>query len=94
MKIDIDYLVRLSNIPLNEEEKSKYSKQIEGVIEFIDKLNELDTSNVEPTYQVTGQLNIMRADEVNPSLTVNDAIRNSQRVDNGKIVTKGVFEDE
>ena len=94
MKIDIDYLAKLANIPLTVEEKLKYSKQVDGVINFIDKLNEVDTSDVMPTYQVTGQTNVVRNDEVEPSLEINDAVRNSPQVDGGRIVTKGVFEDE
>jgi aspartyl-tRNA(Asn)/glutamyl-tRNA(Gln) amidotransferase subunit C len=48
---------------LGEEEKQKFAKELAAILEFVEKLKEVDTKNVEPTAQATGRQNVTRADE-------------------------------
>lgn len=50
-KQEVDHLAALVRIGLKEEEKEKFAGQISSVLEYVSKLNELDTENVEPTLQ-------------------------------------------
>lgn len=61
---DILHLAVLSNLSLKEDEIDPLKKDLEGIIGYISQLDELDTENVEPTYQVFEMENVWRSDEV------------------------------
>jgi len=63
MKIDVKKVARLSNLTLSENEKKEFEEQLSSVLGYIEKLNTLDTSGIEPTAQVTGLINRTREDE-------------------------------
>ena len=63
---DVQHLAQLSSLQLNSNEADELRADIEGILEYVEQLSELDTSGVEPTYQVTDLENVWRADIVNP----------------------------
>lgn len=63
---DVQRLASLSGLQLTSEELEDLG--LENIIKYIEQLGELDTSGVEPTYQVTGLENVWRTDEVKPEL--------------------------
>lgn len=63
---DILHLADLSNFSLSEEEIKKLGGDLQGIIKYISQLDELDTDNVEPTYQVFEMENVWRDDEILP----------------------------
>ena len=56
----------LSDFSLSEEEINKLGNDLQGIIKYISQLDELDTNNVEPTYQVFEMENVWRDDEILP----------------------------
>ena len=60
----ITHLAELSNFSLKEEEKVALKKDLGNILKYISKLDELDTSGVEPTYQVFEMENVWRPDEI------------------------------
>ncbi|MCA9392179.1 Asp-tRNA(Asn)/Glu-tRNA(Gln) amidotransferase subunit GatC [candidate division WWE3 bacterium] len=93
MRLDIDHVAKLAKLPLSKEEKELLEPQLNQIVNFIEKLNEVDTESVEPTFQVTGKTNELREDVVAEGLTQDQAIKNAPNADDGYIVTKGVFVD-
>ena len=63
---DILHLASLSELSLSEAETKSLEKDLQGIINYISQINELDTENVEPTYQVFEMENVWRADEILP----------------------------
>ena len=61
---DILHLASLSNFSLSEEQTEGLKKDLQGIITYISQLDELDTENIEPTYQVFEMENVWRADEI------------------------------
>lgn len=61
---DVLYLAQLSNITLNEADVDMLRHDVGEILGYVEKLNELDTENVEPTYQVTDLENVWRDDEI------------------------------
>lgn len=61
---DVQHLAQLSSLLLDEAEIDSLQKDIEGILESIKQLEELDTEGVEPTYQVTDRENVFRDDVV------------------------------
>lgn len=87
-------VAKLSNLPLSDSELEKYSEQLSEILGYIEKLEQADTENVEPTFNVSSRISIFREDESSESLSQEDALKNSMNTKNGMFVTKGVFENE
>ncbi|HKI79662.1 MAG TPA: Asp-tRNA(Asn)/Glu-tRNA(Gln) amidotransferase subunit GatC [Ignavibacteriaceae bacterium] len=76
-KKDVEHIAELAKLKLNEEEIEKYTLQLNDILNYVDKLNELDTSNVEPlSYPVEGK-NVFREDVIKTSLDREEALRNA-----------------
>ena len=60
MTIDLDKLVKLSNITISD--PKKIAKNLEDITKHFEILDSIDTTNIEPTFQVTGLTNISRQD--------------------------------
>ena len=65
---EVIHLAKLSDIFLTDEEIDRLGGDLEKIVEYISELAELDTTGVEPTYQVTGLENVWREDEVKEHL--------------------------
>ena len=63
-KIDINKIAQLARLKLTDEESDRLGKHLEQIIEYIDQLNKLDTSNVQPTSHVLPIHNVFREDKV------------------------------
>ena len=63
----VDYVSQLSRLQLPQEEKTAMTAQLEGIVAYMDVLNGLDTSGVEPMSHIFPLKNVLRADEVVPS---------------------------
>ncbi|MBQ6414146.1 Asp-tRNA(Asn)/Glu-tRNA(Gln) amidotransferase subunit GatC [Candidatus Saccharibacteria bacterium] len=61
---DILHLASLSNLSLSDEEVKSLGKDLQDIIKYISQLDELDTKDVEPTYQVFEMKNVWRDDEI------------------------------
>jgi len=95
MKIDIRHTAKLANLPLKKEEEEKFTDQLSTILDYIKKLEEVDTKNVEPTSQVTGLVNITRNDdETLPSLSQDEALSNSKSHHNGLFKVKAILEND
>lgn len=71
---DVQHLAALSNLQLSEEETTSLQADIETILTYIEQLNELDTTGVEPTYQVTGLQNVWRDDVVEPHAATRETL--------------------
>jgi aspartyl-tRNA(Asn)/glutamyl-tRNA(Gln) amidotransferase subunit C len=68
MKMDIEKVARLARLELSYEEKVTFGSQLEQILTYMEQLNRLDTSGVEPTSHAIPVYNVFREDEVKPSL--------------------------
>ena len=90
----VKHVAKLANLPLSSEEEEKYAEQLSKILEYVDQLNSVDTKNVEPTFNVSGQENVISKDESIASLSQKEALQNAPKKENGLFVTKGVFDNE
>ncbi len=81
--MEIDHVALLARLKLDEKEKELFSRQVGDVIEYIDKLNELDTDGIEPTAHVFPIKNVFREDELKDSLPRNKALQNAPEKEDG-----------
>ena len=73
----INKLAHLSRLEFAEEEKQEIKNDLEKMIGFIDKLNELDTTGVEPLLHMSDNVNIFREDKVSGSISKEDVFKNA-----------------
>jgi aspartyl-tRNA(Asn)/glutamyl-tRNA(Gln) amidotransferase subunit C len=59
---DIQYVAGLAKIAVSDEEASKLRDELDTILGYVQQLNDLDTTGIEPTYQVTGLTNVSRED--------------------------------
>ena len=82
-EFDVRYTARLARLNLSEEEIARFQAQLSQVLEYVEKLKQVDVSGVEPTAHAVPLVNVMRADEVRPSLPHDEAMRNAPAQVNG-----------
>lgn len=73
----IDKIANLARLEFNSEEKEQIKSDLQQMIGFIDKLNELDTTGVEPLLHMSENVNVLREDEVGGSIAREKAFRNA-----------------
>ncbi len=93
---DVKHIAKLANLPLTAEELKKFQKQLSSVVDYIDELQEVDTTNVEPTSQTTGLENVFRDDVVDVTriLTQEEALSGTEKTNNGYFVVDMVLENK
>ncbi len=74
---NIRYTAELARIDLTEAEQNAFEGQLADVLQYVEKLKELDVDGVAPTAHPVPLVNVTRADEVRPSLDHEDALRNA-----------------
>lgn len=73
----VDNLAHLSRLAFNEHDKQEIKKDLQKMIAFVDKLNELDTSNVKPLLHMSENVNMLREDDVRGSVSREEALLNA-----------------
>ncbi len=91
-QFDIEYTAKLARINLSEEEKAKFSSQLNSIIGYVEKLGELDTSEVEPTAHPHPVENVWREDVASDSLPVDEALKNAPAQRNNMFVVPKVVD--
>jgi len=73
----INNLAQLARLEFNDAEKDEIKNDLQKMIAFIDKLNELDTTGVEPLLHMSENINVLRKDEVKGSISSEEGLRNA-----------------
>lgn len=92
---DITHIALLANLSLTPDERSKYKDQLLKIVEYISKLQKVDTSEIEPTSQTTGLVNVFRNDEekIGQGFSKEEALSGSEKTVNGYFSIKAVLEE-
>ena len=89
---DVEYVAGLAQLQLTPEEIDAFTSQLDQIVSYMSKLDELDTSQVEPTSHVLDITNVFREDQVEASLSQEDALSISPRQENGFFIVPKVIE--
>lgn len=76
-KKDVEHVAKLAQLDLNDDEKGMFTKQLEDIINLVDKLKELNTEGIEPTSSVVPLKNVVRMDEAKESFSQDEALYNA-----------------
>jgi aspartyl-tRNA(Asn)/glutamyl-tRNA(Gln) amidotransferase subunit C len=89
---DIKYVAHLARIALTPEEEQKFGAQLTHILGYVEKLNQLEVGNVEPMAHAVPLANVFRPDEIRPSLSNEEALRNAPAKANGLFLTPKIVE--
>lgn len=91
-KQDVLHIATLARLRFDDETAEKFTNDLNNILGYIDKLNELNTDNIEPTSHALDVFTVTREDKSSPSLSNDDAMRNSASTENGMFRVPKVIE--
>ncbi|MEK6757476.1 MAG: Asp-tRNA(Asn)/Glu-tRNA(Gln) amidotransferase subunit GatC [Bacteroidota bacterium] len=74
---DVEHIAKLARLEFTEDEKQKFTHQMNQILTDVEQLNKLDTSKVEPLSHVIELSNVFRSDVAKPGLSPDEALRNA-----------------
>jgi aspartyl-tRNA(Asn)/glutamyl-tRNA(Gln) amidotransferase subunit C len=89
---NIKYVAHLARIALSPEEEKKLSAQLGHILGYIEKLNELDVTHIEPTAHAVPLTNVTRPDATGKCLSQDEALKNAPAKANGLFVVPKIVE--
>ncbi|MDD5458245.1 MAG: Asp-tRNA(Asn)/Glu-tRNA(Gln) amidotransferase subunit GatC [Phycisphaerae bacterium] len=92
-KQEVEKVAKLARLDLSEAEIGEFSDQLNAVIAYVEKMNELDTEGVEPLAHCLPVHNVFRADEVKPSLGTEAVLKNAPQRDDGFFKVPKILDD-
>ena len=94
VEIDIEHVARLARLELTDEEKARLREQLGVILEAAAKVSEVATDDVPPTAYAIPRSNVLRPDEITPSLTVEEVLSNAPEVEDDRFKVPKVVEVE
>lgn len=91
-KIDIRYIAHLARLQLTPAEEAQFGAQLQQILGYVAKLAELDVAGVEPMAHVLPLVNVLRADEVRPSLSSEVVLQNAPEQARGLFIVPKIVE--
>jgi aspartyl-tRNA(Asn)/glutamyl-tRNA(Gln) amidotransferase subunit C len=89
---DVQHVAKLARLQLSPEEEATFTEQMNAILQYAEKLNELGTENVDPTTHVLQVSNVMRDDVVKESLSQEAALLNAPEDEDGHFKVPAVLE--
>ncbi len=89
---EVEHIAELAKISLTEEEKALFQEQLSAILEYAGMLQRVDTAAIPPTATVLPLRDVMRPDEVRPSLSQEDALANAPQSEDGCFRVKAILE--
>ncbi len=90
--LNIDYVANLARLELTAAERQKFAQQLGDILHYVDKLNEVDVTGVEPMAHASPVFNVWQADVARPGLAVESALQNAPEQREQQIVVPKVVE--
>jgi len=90
---EVEHVANLARLELSEDEKGTFTRQLSAILTYMDQLKTLDTRGVEPTMTVLPTENVLRDDEVRPSLPQERALANAPEQADGFFRVPRILED-
>jgi aspartyl-tRNA(Asn)/glutamyl-tRNA(Gln) amidotransferase subunit C len=80
---DVQYVAKLSRLEVTDQEVARYTQQLLPILDYVEQLNQLDTTRVEPLTHPLDVRNVFREDVIQPSLTQREVLSNGPEIQSG-----------
>ncbi|GIV96951.1 MAG: aspartyl/glutamyl-tRNA(Asn/Gln) amidotransferase subunit C [Herpetosiphonaceae bacterium] len=90
---DVEHVAKLARMRLSSDEIERMQSQLSAILDYMQMLDEVDTTNMPITAQVTGLVNVMRPDVARPSFPVEEALANAPDREGQFFRVKAVFDE-
>lgn len=91
-KEQVNHVANLARLEFDEEQIEKFTKQLDDIISLAESLNEVDTTNVEPTSHVLDIRNVLREDKAKPGLPREEVLKNAPDQKDGQFRVPSIIE--
>lgn len=89
----VEHIAELARLALSNEEKARYQEQLSAILDYFERLQQLDTEAIPPTASVLALSSVMRADEVRPPFPREDLLANAPAAEKGCFQVPAVLEE-
>lgn len=90
---DVAKIANLARLDLSDDELKRYQGQLGTILDHVAVLDEVDLEGVEPTAHAVARQNVMRADEIRPSLPTEAALQNAPKQKNNQFLIQTVLDE-
>ena len=90
----VKHLAHLANLDLSADQLAKLEEKLPAIIGYMEEVTTLDLAKVPGTFRTIAEENVLREDEVKPSLSQSDALRGAKQSHDGYFVVEAIFEDK
>lgn len=91
-KQEVEHVAKLARLEITEAETEAFSRQLSGILSYVEQLKAVDTTGIEPTATVLAQTNVFREDRSRPSLPVEKALANAPEAEAGHFRVPAIIE--
>lgn len=89
---ELERVAQLARLELDEQEKQIITEKLNAILQYVGKMDEIDTDHVEPTNYGLQLVNVMREDEVRPSLPIEHVLRNAPDEEDGQFKVPAILD--
>jgi len=87
----VEHVAKLARLGIDKKENKKFQKELSSILDYVNKLSEVDTKDIEPIAQITGLTNVMREDKSRPSAEREKLLKNAPQTKDGHIKVKAIL---
>lgn len=91
---EVKYIADLASLKLSEDEVKTFSKQLSDILDYVEKLDELDTEGIVPTAYTVPVKNVLREDKVEESLDIEKALQNAPEKTNNQFRVPKIMDED
>jgi len=92
-RAQVEHIAELAKLDLTDDELDMYAEQLSDILAYVEQLSTIDTSSIPPTASVLPLENVLRPDEVQPSLPTDDALANAPSAAADQFSVSAVLEE-
>jgi aspartyl-tRNA(Asn)/glutamyl-tRNA(Gln) amidotransferase subunit C len=89
---EVEYIAELARLQLSQVEKERFRQQLSAILDYVARLQQLETEHILPTSSVLPERSVLRQDESHPGLALDELLRNAPQVEDGQFRLPPVFE--
>ncbi|MGM0444763.1 MAG: Asp-tRNA(Asn)/Glu-tRNA(Gln) amidotransferase subunit GatC [Bacillota bacterium] len=91
---EVKYIADLASLKLSDDEVKTFSKQLSDILDYVEKLDELDTEGIVPTAYTVPVKNVLREDKVEDSLDIEKALQNAPEKTNNQFRVPKIMDED